>query len=204
MSANRVQKRSQSSRSSSKISSEKALAAFVSFAGFESSMPCTNCFRNGRSCIISSGSSHCGECIGRKVHCDGNNFAPSLMRSIEEEKLREQVLALNTQLLSTMSRKRRARERAGELFRRGMVDHEKEVPDPRDPPAPASQASGNDHPPSTSAAVGTPDWLADVDWSSVDPDWARPIWVLSVELLELLRAVQLLVRFPRVRFWCVP
>ncbi|KAM7182716.1 hypothetical protein V8F33_014079, partial [Rhypophila sp. PSN 637] len=115
-------------RSSSKTSSEKALAAFVSFTGFESSMPCTNCFRNDRSCIILLGSSRCGECIGRKVHCDGNNFAPSLMRSIEEvrrldveeEELREQVLALNTKLLSTISRKRRARERADELFRRGM------------------------------------------------------------------------------------
>ncbi|KAK4181967.1 hypothetical protein QBC35DRAFT_510809 [Podospora australis] len=118
-------------------------------------MPCTNCFRNGRSCVIDASSVRCKECIDRKVSCDGKDFAAALIRSIEEtrrlaeeeEKLRAELLAVNSRLLSIASRKRATRERADELFRRGTLIMESDL----------SSFTGNpDDPPTVPTPVSSP------------------------------------------------
>ncbi|KAK4212627.1 hypothetical protein QBC37DRAFT_401398 [Rhypophila decipiens] len=165
-----VQK-ARSSQSQQKRFAEVVLSAYIAVIGSDSPMPCSNCFHSQRSCVIAPGSKCCGECISRKVACDGDHFASALLQTLEDYKtLEREEDELQERLLSVMRRKRRAKTRADELFRRGMVDHEKDVPDPRGLPAPESQASMGGQAQSSSAAVGSPDWLAGVDWSSVDPD----------------------------------
>jgi hypothetical protein len=71
----------QKTRSSRKVSADSALSLHIAVFGAPAPMPCTNCFRNSRTCIVASNSKRCKECIDRKVACDGTDFAgPRMLR----------------------------------------------------------------------------------------------------------------------------
>lgn len=158
----RVSRRS--SRNSQKNSSETALSAHVAFFGATSSMPCSNCFRSNRSCVIAEKSRRCRECIDRKISCDGNNFADALVASLEryreldreEDELQARLLEVQSQLLSAMRQKRLVKQRADELFLRGQEIVES------DPSSFAGTAGAGEAPPAVTPPL-------EIDWSLVDP-----------------------------------
>lgn len=92
-------------------------------------MPCTACFRAQRLCRFAEGSARCGECIRKKVRCDGLDFAESLTRSLdelqrlheEEEALADQMIQLNRKFMLVVAQRRRTKARADELFKRGTL-----------------------------------------------------------------------------------
>ncbi|KAM7217623.1 hypothetical protein V8F06_007007 [Rhypophila decipiens] len=113
-------------------STSQALLIATSLFGTEG-MPCSACFNanlvtpGSRVCVYSSASRRCGECMKRKVFCDGNDVGPALSASLdarfnmveEEEKLEDEIISLQSKLL-TLRRRRRAQEaRARELLGRG-------------------------------------------------------------------------------------
>jgi hypothetical protein len=71
-------------RSDQKALAEYALSVYLQDHGTSSLMPCTPCFRAGRDYVIALGLKRCGECISRKKSYDGNNFAFTLISSIDE------------------------------------------------------------------------------------------------------------------------
>jgi hypothetical protein len=65
-------------RSAQKGAAAKALAVLVEDSGEPLDMPCSNCFRHSRTCIVDlSKSNSCSECVRRKVACDGQDVARS-------------------------------------------------------------------------------------------------------------------------------
>lgn len=122
-------------------------------------MPCTNCFRYQRTCVLAKGSSRCGECAKRRVACDGTNFAPALAKSLEGlDKLSKEEDELQERLLSVMRQKRILKARADELFRRGSLIVESD---------PASY-SGEDAGPSSAGPSNSDDaGVPDFDWSAL-------------------------------------
>lgn len=80
----------------------------------------------------------CKECIRRKVFCDGKDIAPSLDKSLseykrlaaEEEEILEQLQPVLEQLSSVRRKKKASKVRADRLFRRGMIEYDKEVRPP--------------------------------------------------------------------------
>lgn len=148
-------------------------------------MPCSNCFRSQRPCVIAPGSKRCRECVNRKIPCDGVDFASALFRSVEDlrilrekrRELQESVLSAQQALLSTMQQEESTQRRADELFRRGtmIVDAEleaslssKATPAPESfSPAAASQQAGS------AFDSGFPP-IPDADWVSFDFDSVGP------------------------------
>jgi hypothetical protein len=57
--------------SSKKSQQRKELAAAILSFGSFADMPCTWCFRSGKTCLMSEDSSRCAECVRRGRSCDG-------------------------------------------------------------------------------------------------------------------------------------
>ncbi|KAK3333463.1 hypothetical protein B0T19DRAFT_126620 [Cercophora scortea] len=114
-------------RSQQKKTANAALAYFVSNLGGSCSIPYSNYFRRRSTYLFADGSKRCSECIERKVSCDSNDFASSLIRSVDEVKsIEEEEEALLNRLLTLRKRKRAARSRAEGLFQRGSQQVEEE------------------------------------------------------------------------------
>ncbi|KAM7182614.1 hypothetical protein V8F33_014173 [Rhypophila sp. PSN 637] len=165
MSSNRVTKKTIRNRSTA-----QALLVATSLFGAKG-MPCSACFNanlvtpGSRVCVYSSASRRCGECMKRKVYCDGNDVGPALSASLdarfdmveEEEKLEDEIISLQSKLLALHRRRRAQESRACALLSRGALSQEETDPSLRAPiPGPASQALEGSHLPSSFAAVGTP------------------------------------------------
>ncbi|KAJ4421193.1 hypothetical protein N0V85_000286 [Neurospora sp. IMI 360204] len=89
-------------------------------------MPCSNCHRNGRSCIIDIDpliSNSCSECARRNLSCDGVDVGAQR----GGDKLLREIMELQSRLLRTREQKRHLQKRQKELFDRGVVEHDKEV-----------------------------------------------------------------------------
>lgn len=88
--------------------------------------------------------------------------------SDEEQRLQQQLLALNQRMIDLITRKHSVRTRAGETFKRGTLIDEGVLSSLT--PVSGSQGAQPD-PQSTGEASGTTDFplLSDVDWSSLDP-----------------------------------
>ncbi|KAK3391311.1 hypothetical protein B0H63DRAFT_467717 [Podospora didyma] len=130
-------------------------------------MPCSNCYRLGRECIVAANSRRCKECIDQKVSYNGSDFAAALARNMEEEKkleereeeLTDKLISVQGEIISVRRRRKVLRTRGKELFGRGMVDFEKENPPTSAPPAQSSFAA--------QAAPSPSD--PSLDWSTLDP-----------------------------------
>lgn len=144
---------SRSTRNTQKGRAAKTLAVLIEDSGHPLEMPCSNCHRNGRHCVVDLDvSNSCSECVRRKVACDGVDVSArreylvvcirgldvdyeAVFKSMkesrrledEEEKVMKDFIELQSKLMRIREQRRHLRKRQKELFDRGMADLAKEL-----------------------------------------------------------------------------
>lgn len=63
------------------------LADHINTLGVEM-LPCSNCEKKDRTCVVSDGSGRCGECVRRGVKCDVEGIPASEWRTLDREEHR--------------------------------------------------------------------------------------------------------------------
>ncbi|KAK3355556.1 hypothetical protein B0H65DRAFT_485592 [Neurospora tetraspora] len=125
-------------RSAQKGAATKALAVLVEDSGETLDMPCSNCFRHNRTCVVDlSKSNSCSECVRRKTACDGQDITRRLYKSMkeskrleaEEDKLVRSSVEIQSRLLRVREQRRHLQKRQKEMFDRGMADLAEELGD---------------------------------------------------------------------------
>ena len=109
--------------SSSKSINRKALSELIRTTGFLAAMFCTFCTENGRTCIMTSTTSRCSECVrtGRSK-CDGKPEFLSGWDALakQEEKLEQEEEEAMAKILRVRKQKKFIQRRRNDMMARGL------------------------------------------------------------------------------------
>ncbi|KAK4205976.1 hypothetical protein QBC37DRAFT_462379 [Rhypophila decipiens] len=146
-------------------------AAFILVFGVVMPVSCSRCKRLGLVCKTASKSESCGQCVSAGYSgCNVHGNDPSRLRAVLEEKQRLDQEERDTlaKLLRLKDQQKRLALQADELF-----GHEIDILQEEERssiPGAGSLASEGGPLQSSSVVVDSPDWLAGVDWSTIDPN----------------------------------
>jgi len=155
------------------------------------SMPCSNCVRYQRRCVVlQHKSQRCGECVRRGVRCDAFQASVDDLQNLrlEEDRLKyerdtafEAAMAGLTRVRELELRQQELRERGMEMLRRGLktldeldAEEEKERLDKKRPGEGAAEASTAGPSPSPNAVPSDPAFLSPSFWEGWDFDGGIP------------------------------
>lgn len=149
--------------------------------------PCSFCLDRKLSCVVSSDSDRCSECVRlNQPRCDAKGLSPQQLRKIGDNhsKLESDLEAAEDELLRTMAKVQRLRKQKKLWFEkmmravsRGIDDLEELERVEREEAEKEQQRAAPARPPSSSSELLPPDFIS--EWDAVYPEVALSPSILA-------------------------